>query len=352
MGDIKRKNINLDGVVKEKKQIPFFDLPLSQFVRKYKKSSVLFSRAGRTESFFTRDSKLYYTPEELRILQGGGRVARNFGRIDGLSSRSFENSRIYSLGQQDLLFLSIRRKYRSLGSYMGERISGRFEGVSMVRMWNISIVSAVIFGMVMMTMIYRYLGQSVSAQIEGATKPSVTVEETVAGVSTNEGIDEETITKLFKDYSALEDKEAQRQAFEDEIREMVKGYPIEKMVTRISQKDRTVAAFVVAIAKKESAWGKRVPVLDGQDCYNYWGYRGIRDKMGTGGHTCFNSPEDAVDTVARRIEFLVSNEKLNTPQKMSVWKCGYDCSWDSPAAVQKWISDVDMYFKKLNKTKE
>jgi hypothetical protein len=111
-----------------------------------------------------------------------------------------------------------------------------------------------------------------------------------------------------------------------------------------------VAALIVAIGMKESTWGLHVPVLNGQDCYNYWGYRGIRDKMGTGGHTCFDSPKDAVDTVAKRIEFLVSNEKLNTPAKMVVWKCGYDCSWDSQKAVNKWISDVDLYFKKLNKT--
>ena len=121
------------------------------------------------------------------------------------------------------------------------------------------------------------------------------------------------------------------------------------MVPYIAKKDRMVAALIVAIGMKESTWGKHVPVLDGQDCYNYWGYRGIRDRMGTGGHTCFDSPEDAVNTVAKRIEFLVSNEKLNTPAKMVVWKCGYDCSWDNQKAVNKWISDVDLYFKKLNK---
>ena len=66
-------------------------------------------------------------------------------------------------------------------------------------------------------------------------------------------------------------------------------------------------------------------------------------------HTCFDSPKDAVDTVAKRIETLVNNEKLNTAAKMVVWKCGYDCSWDSKIDVQKWISDVDYYFQKLNK---
>jgi hypothetical protein len=45
---------------------------------------------------------------------------------------------------------------------------------------------------------------------------------------------------------------------------------------------------------------------------------------------------------------LVYEEKLNTPGKMvTAWKCGYDCSWDSPGAVEKWVSDVDYYFKEL-----
>jgi hypothetical protein len=107
----------------------------------------------------------------------------------------------------------------------------------------------------------------------------------------------------------------------------------------------------VAIAKKESNWGKRVPVLNGQDCYNYWGYRGVRDRMGTGGHTCFDSTKDAVDTVAKRIGFLVSNKKLNTPDKMVIWKCGSNCAvTGGQAAANKWISDVSLYFDKLNKT--
>ena len=130
---------------------------------------------------------------------------------------------------------------------------------------------------------------------------------------------------------------------------MVKGYPIEKMAFYIAQQDKVVAAFLVGIAKKESNWGKRVPVLDGRDCYNYWGYRGIRDRMGSGGHTCFDSYADAVETVAKRIKFLVSNENLDTPGEMIIWKCGYDCSWDNPESMRNWIQDVGIYFNKLNK---
>lgn len=138
-----------------------------------------------------------------------------------------------------------------------------------------------------------------------------------------------------------------RIALEKNIKEMVAGYPIEQMVPYILEKDNMTAAFLVSIAKKESNWGKRVPVLDGQDCYNYWGYRGIRDRMGTGGHTCFDSPKDAVDTVGKRITTLIKKYELTTPEDMIIWKCGSSCAGHSDSGVRKWISDVGLYFRKI-----
>lgn len=132
-----------------------------------------------------------------------------------------------------------------------------------------------------------------------------------------------------------------------EIREMVKGYPIENMAPYIAKEDPKVAAFLVSIAKKESDWGKRVPVLDGKDCYNYWGYRGKWERMGTGGHTCFNNRREAVKIVARRIDTLVNEKNLDTPKEMIVWKCGYNCAGHSESSVSKWIADVSFYFKKF-----
>lgn len=138
-----------------------------------------------------------------------------------------------------------------------------------------------------------------------------------------------------------------RLALEQTIKEMVEGHPIEQMVPYILEKDNLTAAFLVSIARKESNWGKRVPVLDGQDCFNYWGYRGIRERMGTGGHTCFDSPEDAVDTVGKRIETLIRKYELTTPADMIIWKCGSSCAGHSNAGVRKWISDVELYFSKI-----
>ncbi len=347
----KSKKLFIDGLPGKIKGPRSFDYPLFNFVKRKKTKSVWFSRKGRIESFFTQNSKLYFTPEEYQKLLKRERIFRVIKRFDSLNSNQFEKTRIYSVKQTDIFYLAIKKRYLNLENYFTDLIRGSVQGLSVARMWNVSIVGAVIFGMITMTMVYRYLGSSVSAKIE-ENQPAQ-----VAGTYTNkvdeqdliDDIDPEFMTKLLGDYGKYEKESEAKKAMKEEIEKMVEGYPIEKMVPQIVKKDKIVAALLVAIAKKESAWGKRVPVLNGQDCFNYWGYRGIRDRMGTGGHTCFDSPEDAVDTVAKRIEFLVSNEKLNTPAKMVVWKCGYDCSWDNPKAVKKWIDDVDLYFKKLNK---
>lgn len=207
-----------------------------------------------------------------------------------------------------------------------------------------SIAGGVAFGMVSMVFLTQVLGSGVSAL--GEEPPIVvSVAETsevvpqVKGEMTTYDPDKD----LFFEYFNQKTKEQ----YEENIRSMVKGYPIEAMLPYIFEQDRMTAAFLIGIAKKESNWGKRVPVLDDQDCFNYWGYRGIRRMMGSGGHTCFNSRKDAVETVATRLEKLIHSEKLDTPEKMIVWKCGFSCEGHSRESVRKWISDVDMYFSQL-----
>ncbi|EKE15907.1 MAG: hypothetical protein ACD_11C00077G0004, partial [uncultured bacterium] len=134
---------------------------------------------------------------------------------------------------------------------------------------------------------------------------------------------------------------------EKEINDMVAGYPIERMTKYIAKQDPKVAAFLIAIAKKESAWGERKPVLDGEDCFNYWGFRLKSDRMGSGGHTCFDSPEEAVTIVGSRINHLVNEEKIDTPKEMVIWKCGYRCDGPEASGSEKWIRDVDYYYKQL-----
>ena len=163
--------------------------------------------------------------------------------------------------------------------------------------------------------------------------------ESVIDEQFNEELDK-LVLETLKSFENLKDEE-----FRQELKRILAGYPMEEMIPYIARQDRKVAAFLVGIGKKESNWGKRVPVLNGQDCYNYWGYRGIRARMGSGGHTCFDSPEDAVNTVGGRLGRLV-NADVDTPQEMVLWKCGSACHKDPMAG--KWIRDVGLYFSKVD----
>jgi hypothetical protein len=132
---------------------------------------------------------------------------------------------------------------------------------------------------------------------------------------------------------------------EKDIRKVVFGYPIKEMAPFIAKKDGKVAAYLVAIAKKESNWGKFTPKKNGKECYNYWGFRGSYNPTESG-YSCFDSPAQAVNMVGKRIGNLVA-QKIDTPQEMVVWKCGSSCSSHSSRDASKWVRDVDFYYRKL-----
>lgn len=198
-----------------------------------------------------------------------------------------------------------------------------------------SIMSGVAFGMVSLGVIERTLESNATASegIETRRVENVTLE------TANYRPEKDVFMQYFSDAADAE--------YQASVRELVKGHPIEEMLPYIFEKDRITAAFLIGIAKKESNWGKRRPVLEGQDCFNYWGYRGQRRLMGSGGHTCFNSRKDAVDSVAKRLETLINSERLNTPAKLIVWKCGMSCEGHSRESVEKWIADVDAYYGEM-----
>lgn len=132
----------------------------------------------------------------------------------------------------------------------------------------------------------------------------------------------------------------------EEVQALVAGSPMEKMVPYLSQKDEQVASYLVAIAKKESNWGKFSPQKDGRECFNYWGYRG-RENTTRSGYSCFKNPRQAVNVVGERIAKLLEQE-IDTPREMVVWKCGRNCeAAGGQAAAEKWIQDVDYYYRKL-----
>lgn len=128
---------------------------------------------------------------------------------------------------------------------------------------------------------------------------------------------------------------------------MLRNEPIERMVPFIVKRDRETAAFLVSIARKESSWGKHVPSLNGIDCFNYWGFKGSGSRGVGMGHACFGSPEEAVETVGNRLAELIHEKKLNSPERLIVWKCGSSCAGHSPESVAKWISDVRSVYQKI-----
>jgi hypothetical protein len=137
-------------------------------------------------------------------------------------------------------------------------------------------------------------------------------------------------------------------AVKKNIEKLTDDKPMQSMVEAVAERDPSTASYLVAIAKKESNLGKFSPKdADGKECYNYWGFRGSQNTTKSG-YSCFDSPEQAVAVVGDRIQFLSKINNYDTPQKMSVWKCGFNCSWDNPVAVKKWIADVGYYYQKIN----
>jgi|GEM_PF-3448627 len=142
-------------------------------------------------------------------------------------------------------------------------------------------------------------------------------------------------------------QESLRQSSEKEIliRKILAGTPMEKMAPFIALKNQKTAAFLIGIALKESSFGKNAPHKNGQDCYNYWGYKGNINPT-SGGYSCFNSPQEAVEVVGKRIEQLI-NQGLDTPAKMIVWKCGSACQTHSSKSKLSWIRDVSINYQKI-----
>ncbi len=129
---------------------------------------------------------------------------------------------------------------------------------------------------------------------------------------------------------------------------MLEGHPMAEMADEIAKQDQKVAALIVGIGRKESNWGKRSPSKDGQDCFNYWGYKTSGSRGQALGHACFGSREEAVATIAKRISYFVHETGRDTPAKIVVWKCGSSCAaTGGQAAANKWISDVQIYYNQV-----
>lgn len=138
------------------------------------------------------------------------------------------------------------------------------------------------------------------------------------------------------------------QELETEIRLLVANFPIEVMAGAIARYDREIAGLIVGIGKKESNWGKRTPKLAGEECFNFWGYRGAGSRgLTPDGYGCWEKPEEAVQTIGDRLAKLREVRASAEPARMIVWKCGSSCAGHSDESVRKWIADVDYYYREI-----
>lgn len=313
--------------------------------------ATVFSRGRRSSVVVFANDGYVYPARAIDILGERPLFLSSASMVDGLRKKGVvipsghtRKPALFVQPSREAL-AAVERSFRNLGENVAAGVSGFRLGLSPSRAAYAPLVGAMALGMVSALLLEHSFGGGVKAEearIVYVERPAE--EERVLGARSDASslIDTEAILSDL----AIEDPS--KKEFEERIRNMVKGYPIEEMIPHIVEQDRTVAMFLVAIAKKESNWGRRIPVLDGQDCFNYWGYRGIRKMMGTGGHTCFNSRKDAIDTVGKRLDTLINKHNLDTPADLILWKCGSSCAGHSPYSVKKWISDVDLYYQKLN----
>lgn len=133
-----------------------------------------------------------------------------------------------------------------------------------------------------------------------------------------------------------------------EIQSLTEGFPMAVMAESIARYDREIAGLIVGIGKKESNWGKRTPKLNGEECFNFWGYRGIGTRGFTpDGYGCWEKPEEAVKTIGDRLAKLREVRESAEPARMIVWKCGSTCAGHSDESVRKWIADVNFYYREI-----
>src|SRR3989339_522991 len=150
----KEKKDLIGGILKKELKSIEFDLPLFRFAKERKNSSFLFSSKRKGVFFSVND-------------WDGRKTFRQDVFIDGLFSSVKSPERIfeYSVKSERDAYLEMRERYADIKNYWLDLFQDSVQGVSLVRAWNVSLISSVIFGMFLMTMIYRYLGQGAAAKI-------------------------------------------------------------------------------------------------------------------------------------------------------------------------------------------
>jgi hypothetical protein len=243
-------------------------------------------------------------------------------------------------------FLEVRKQLKRFWSLKSLRV--RLKGVSKSKR---NIIAIIILVLCMRLFFYSFFDQNARAE-------NIKINDTISSevidpmnkidkgiINPEENSAEKNKYCEEKDTNKnLSKKEAEHKIHEEKLSRMIGGYPMEKMIPFLAERDEKTAAFLVAIAKKESSWGEHTPSKNGRDCFNYWGYKGNYNLAM--GYSCFDSPEHAIKVVGDKIDELIA-KKIDTPGKMVVWKCGSSCAGHSPESVQSWIGTVDTYLRKL-----
>ncbi len=430
----KNKKMVGDSILVKKQSVQSFQVSeLNSIIEKNHQNNIqtLLLKGGRTEFFVTEDSHRYISPKQQYKKDLNYDYVDPRGYFDSVHFRYVKQYTASELQQKRLV--AEFRNARDIATNFREAL--RLD-LSPIRMWQVSLAGAVLFGMVSMSMIYKNLGQNAFAKgveeavsgtndkvaalvLDGSDNKEEKEEKEQKTVEKSEKIEEKVVEeaiieekieknvdkkvvadgvqekpekvdeveKIETETIARDEQKTKEQVSVDSIikkedkkkekdekdeenkkddasidaeseysldyeaHELVDGYPIEKMLPYILEQDPEVAKYLIAIAKQESVWGKRVPVLNGQDCYNYWGYRGKRKLMGSGGHTCFNSRKDAVETVGKRLHELIYDYDRKTPERLIVWKCGSSCAGHSQEGVDRWINTIKSNYNKLSDVK-
>lgn len=318
-------------------------------VKKRRHMTSVLSHAGRrTSLFYTEDSHRYISPTQSFHMTRGRTYHDRRRYFDSVQVRYNDH-----MSAQMILQQHIDAQFESVRSRMfGFREMMRW-GLSPVRMWQFSMTGAMLFGMITMSMIYKNLGQTAYASDGGRTHAmdpvaAMIIEGGTEAITTETSLVTTADMDIVPGKLPLEDdivaeKSPEQKIFEENATRLLAGHPMEKMLPYLFDIDREVAIYMIAMAKMESNWGKRSPVLNGKDCYNYWGYRAQRERMGSGGHTCFDDRLDAVQTVAKRVHALYYEYERTTPRQMLVWKCGSSCAGHSPEGVERWVNVITQY---------
>lgn len=224
-------------------------------------------------------------------------------------------------------------------------MSGQLQYDAIRRIKKYNILTLIILALVVRLFFSFYLGENVLAK----KSEKISDGQKFSSIDPLKNINPENLfekNEIKASYNKADKKSENKNKQEEIYANLIEGYPLAEMTSEIAEQDKLVATFLIAIAKKESDWGKHSPKKNGVDCYNYWGYRGGYNATASG-YSCFDDPGQAIAVVGGRIKDLI-DQGINTPEKMIVWKCGRDCSWDNPTAVRKWVSDVSAYYHKLN----